>query len=75
MEPLAYVELAVVYEESGGMLEVPSISAPKPLQLKKIWSWAAIAAMILLGGFGATISTAFSDAPPTPVIQQQTNSH
>jgi hypothetical protein len=74
MEPLAYVELAVTYEESGGMLEMPSIFVPRSLQFKKLWSWAAIAAMLLLGGFGAAISTAFSDSPPTPSAPQQSTS-
>ncbi|MDY7014827.1 MAG: hypothetical protein SVX43_14735 [Cyanobacteriota bacterium] len=73
MESLAYVEIAVAYEESGQTLEVFSSSVSQPLRLKQIWSWAAIAALLLSGGLGAALSTAFSDAPSTPAIEQRSH--
>lgn len=69
MEPLAYVELTVAYEESGGVLERQARPTLYPLSFKKIVSWAAIASLILLGGFGAALSTAFSDRTNAPKIE------
>lgn len=70
MEPLAYTEIAITYEESIGSLEIAPLTIPS-LKLRTLWSWVAIAALIFTGGFGAFVSTAFthSDAP----IQQQSN--
>ncbi|MGD2183799.1 hypothetical protein [Lusitaniella coriacea] len=64
MEPLAYTEIAVTYEESVGSLEIAPLALPS-VKLRTLWSWCAIAALILFGGFGAVVSTAFipSDAP------------
>ncbi|MDY6783477.1 MAG: hypothetical protein SW833_13205 [Cyanobacteriota bacterium] len=73
MESLAYVEIAVVYEESGKTLDVPSISVPRTVGLKQLWSWATIALLLLAGGFGAALSTAFSDVPPPPSIEQRSH--
>ncbi|MBD2580607.1 hypothetical protein [Oscillatoria sp. FACHB-1406] len=70
MEPLAYIELTVAYEESGGCLERQTRPKLHPLSFQKIVSWAAIASLILLGGFGAALSTAFSDRTPAPNIDR-----
>jgi hypothetical protein len=70
MESLAYTEMAAIYEESVGDLELPSIAFKNPLRLQKMISWAAILAAILLGGLTAVVSTAFSDVN-TPPGQQQ----
>ncbi len=71
MESLAYAEMAAIYEESVGDLQLRSISLTHPRRLRKIASGAAILAAILLGGLTAAVSTAFSDVEQTPIPQQQ----
>jgi hypothetical protein len=71
MESLGYVEMAVAYEESGQTLEMPSMAIPQTLRLEQLWSWVAIAGLLLFGGFGAALSTAFSDVPSPPTAEQR----
>lgn len=71
MEPLAYAEMAAIYEESVGDLQLRSIHLTHPRQLRRMASWAAILAAILLGGLTAAVSTAFSDVDRPPIPQQQ----
>lgn len=71
MESLAYAEMAVIYEESVGDLQLRSISLNHPRRLRKIASGGAILVAILLGGLTAAVSTAFSDVEQPPIPQQQ----
>lgn len=71
MEPLAYAEIATIYEESVGDLQLRSINLASPRKLRQMMSWAAIVTAVLLGGFTAALSTAFSEVNPPAVPPQE----
>ncbi|MEC4803335.1 MAG: hypothetical protein SAJ12_05120 [Jaaginema sp. PMC 1079.18] len=71
MESLAYTEIASIYEESVGDLQLRSITLANPRKLRRMASWATIVMAILLGGFTAALSTAFSDVNSPGISPQE----